>query len=226
MTIRNILLSAILATVSASPSVAGITIGNPITVSQQGLGFGNAPTILAIASTPNEEGSVTWEEVSPGVFEDVVTGDTVNQQTSQTITAAEIAAAGTSNLGVSFNMNESDQELTMEILTVFFYTIAGDGETILNTETAVYNGPTVLQQPGGGQGGDGYFFPLIQMTNELDLFLANPQNRLGLSTMISGSSSNGGVESFRIATAVPEPGAFLFFGLLSAGLVIRRKVAV
>lgn len=197
------------ASFSISACQAGIVLNSPILVENSGLGFGAAPPLLTIDSGPNEAGEVSWDGVM-----DVKTGDVLADKT-ETVLVSQISG-GVANLGISFNMNEAmnPKQLTLDLLTVKLYLADG---TLFDSASIV--GGT-LTEPGGGQGGDGYFFPLTQMTNELDTFFSDPNNRIGIAASITGSEA--GPESFRVVTAVPEPSAFLCLGLLASVAGLRR----
>lgn len=211
-----------LTTLSAAD--AGITIGSAISVAGGGLGFGNAPPVLTLQGSSGnasvESGEIAWNgtvDVASGT--DPTTSNSsggIDIADSMTVTAGAISALG-SDFGISFNINEggNPKDVDLQNLTVTLYDSSGG--TIDSASIA----PGVLSQPGGGQGSDGLFFPVTLMSQTATTFFADANNRLGLSATIADIS--GGAESFRVATAVPEPSAFVMLGLLGCAIVGWRQ---
>lgn len=197
---------------TATTHAAVITFAGP--APQSGTGFGNVLNVLTLQNPESESGSVLWNGTT-----DVLTGNAT--PTSQTRTAAQLAAAGitsTSTLGVVFNLNEtgSNPSLTVQGFTVRF--LSPTGATLFD---AVATGSQTLTALNPGTGGSGFLWNITLTPTEQATFFSNPANRIGI--IVSPNSpitgTDGGPDNFYL---IPSPGAATVLAM-AAALGARRR---
>ena len=84
--IRQLCAAFLLLFFVSAQSEAVLVLGGPTQVLNGALGFGNAPPVLTLSSTPNESGEVSWDG-----SQDIFIGD-ADTNKSETVTAGTINA--------------------------------------------------------------------------------------------------------------------------------------
>ena len=196
----------------------------------QGTGLGVVNTILTITSpgnTTSETGSVGR---FPGDPNDVITGDTIS--TNQTQTLTELGVTSASSLRVVFNALESGGvangiRLSNLQLTIFSPT----GQVLFNSGSFA---PVDFTETQVGTGNSGFVFALdaaqAAAAQALAFGAGFGNNLVGLAA--TADRATGGFETFFVAnipggggtgTAIPEPGTIALFGAGLLALVARRR---
>jgi hypothetical protein len=220
----------------AGPASAAVIEFHGLTTNSSGTGFGHVLSILTLQDeNPHadnlEAGSVVWNGTSD-VFGTVGAGIDTKSQLSQTRAVSEMLSKGMneSNLAVVFNLAQagSNDALNLHNFTLRFQDASG--ATLFDAtfnDADLSNADTSALTPAGqGIGTSGYEFRVKFSGSEGTNFFANPTNRVGMFINASDAMSNatGGMETFYVAPAVPEPAsAALLASLLCGSGLLRRR---
>jgi hypothetical protein len=206
-----------------------------LTTDSSGTGFGHVLSILTLQDeNPHadnlEAGSVVWNGTTD-VFGTVGSGIDTKTQLSQTRTVTEMLNKGINenNLVVVFNLAQagSNDELNLHNFTLRFQDASG--ATLFDAtfnDADLSNADTSALTPAGqGIGTSGYEFRVTFTGSEGTNFFANPTNRVGMFINASDAMSNatGGMETFYVAPAVPEPASAALLASLLCGMGLRRR---
>jgi PEP-CTERM putative exosortase interaction domain len=204
-----------------------------------GTGLGSVNTVLTIANSPTELGSVCWNGTTTvlGATVNTVTGvcsgtgDQNGLNSTQLLSATGVTTG--SNYAILFNPNEpgNDQTLTLNTLVATFYNNAG--QLIFSAPLAVPN--QTFNAADQGTGNTGFEFVLTSAeAATLQGFitaLGTTNIHVGLASSLGNPiSSDGGHETFfvfnsGIATVTPEPSTTVLMATGLFGLVgfVRRR---
>jgi len=204
-----------------------------------GTGLGSVNTVLTIANSPTELGSVCWNGTTTvlGATVNTVTGvcsgtgDQNGLNSTQLLSVTGVTSA--SNYAILFNPNEpgNDQTLTLNTLVATFYNNAG--QLIFSAPLAVPN--QTFNAADQGTGNTGFEFVLdageAATLQGLINTLGTSNIHVGLASSLGNPiSSDGGHETFfvfnsGIATITPEPSTTVLMATGLFGLVgfVRRR---
>jgi hypothetical protein len=227
--LRPVLLAAAAAAwLSPASASASLVYLGPST--DFGTGIGNVDTVLS--TRPQGSGTATCGQITFGdVTANCGGAETIfaGGSNNQTYTFGELGITDAAQLRFTFNVNESDDLVTLDELAALFYTSAG-----ALYHTAVYEGPTDFLEVGSGIGSQGHVFGL----SPAEIIIVNAQlaasNVVGARFNVSGAS--GGFETLNVwalddevrevpGDDVPEPTSLLLLGsaMLGMGLFARRR---
>jgi hypothetical protein len=197
-------------------------------------GFGNAPRLLTLQTTPFESGGVTPTNVVNG---DAISG----ADKSNTPTLSALGWNSGANVGIGFNSNQTGGSgITLQSMTLTIY--ATNGTTVLGTFSLAapvqFSGTDLALQQGNGNSVFNFHLTLAQQTQFNTIlamsgsgnFFAGLSASLGCAGTASPTCqpSNDGADSFLgfSQASVPEPPSLVLlgFGVLALGFVYNRKV--
>lgn len=220
-------------TLSVASEAAVITFQGQ-TTNSSGTGFGNVLSVLALQdNNPGADGlqagSVVWNG-SADVFGTVGGGIDTKSQQSQTRSVAELTGKGINafNLAVVFNLSQagSSDPMNLHNFTLRFQNAAG--ATLFDAtfnDADLSNADTSALTPAGqGVGSSGYLFPVSFAGAEGSTFFATSTNRIAMfiNSAQAMSGASGGIDSFYVAPAVPEP-ASISLALIAASMLTARR---
>jgi len=233
--LKIVLAAAAFALAASQPAVGALVFRAAVDLT--GTGLGAVDPILVVQDNPAEAGCVAFGDVTgnPACFGTVATGGDEKPQT-QTRTVAQSGATSAGAFVVVLNAGEpSGNSITVEDLSVRFYSPAG---AVLYT--ASLDTPVSFLDTLQGVGQSGFAFvldPLQAAQAQAAGAFANPLNVIGLSASLSDSA--GAFETFWVASrpaigllsddptaVIPEPSTYLTLGagLLLLGFSHRRPL--
>ena len=238
MNVGPLLLAAAMA-VGLSPSRASASLVYLGTTTDLGAGLGNVSTIVSLS--PQGNAAIACGLVGPGNVTSACSGAATTfagGSNNQVYTLGALGVVDAADLQFIFNVNEPDDVVTLTGLSVNFFA-AGSTAGAVPFHVASFAGSMVLDEVGGGIGGQGHVFGL----DSASAALVNAQLTAGviIGAQFAVSGAAGGFETLNVTvedevtppgppgtpnpTAVPEPTALVMLGaaLLGSGLVARRQ---